>query len=163
MQISRAWSMPNRWTFQMKPVKELLKAYYVGKGWVDPFAGKSTIAEYSTDLSTGTRAFDALTYHSGENVKGVLLDPPYSPRQVSECYKGLGLPVTQSDTQNQWTHVKDAAMIIIEDGGYCISFGWNSAGLGKKRGFKIMQILLINHGAAHNDTIVTIERKTTGL
>jgi hypothetical protein len=47
----------------------------------------------------------------------------------------------------------------IKVGGYCISFGWNSNGMGKNRGFEIVEILLVSHGGHHNDTIVTVERK----
>jgi hypothetical protein len=38
---------------------------------------------------------------------------------------------------------------LIPKNGICISFGWNSTGLGKKRGFEIIEILL----GLHNDTI----------
>jgi hypothetical protein len=47
----------------------------------------------------------------------------------------------------------------IKLGGYAISFGWNSSGFGKKRGFEVKEIYLINHKRGHNDTIVTIEQK----
>ena len=38
----------------------------------------------------------------------------------------------------------------------------NSIGIGKKKGFEIIEILLVCHGRAHNDTIVTVERKVQG-
>ena len=44
-----------------------------------------------------------------------------------------------------------------------ISFGWNSIGFGKNRGFEIIEILLVAHGGTKNDTIVTVERKTNNL
>lgn len=48
----------------------------------------------------------------------------------------------------------------IELGGLAISFGWNSNGFGKKRGFEIIEILMVAHGGnGHNDTICTVERK----
>ena len=40
-----------------------------------------------------------------------------------------------------------------------LSFGWNSGGIGKSLGFEIIEILLVAHGGAHNDTICTVERK----
>lgn len=46
-----------------------------------------------------------------------------------------------------------------QTGGVCISFGWNSMGIGKKNGFEIIEILLVAHGGMHNDTIVTVETK----
>ena len=45
------------------------------------------------------------------------------------------------------------------EGGFCISFGWNSNGMGKNRGFEIVEILLVAHGGHHNDTIVTVEKR----
>ena len=38
-------------------------------------------------------------------------------------------------------------------------FGWNSSGVGIKRGMKLIEVLLVPHGGSHNDTIVTVERK----
>ena len=40
MIMRRVWAMPNKWTFQIKPIKGLLDKYVSdGKGWIDPFAG----------------------------------------------------------------------------------------------------------------------------
>lgn len=47
----------------------------------------------------------------------------------------------------------------IKVGGYAISFGWNSNGFGKNRGFEVIEILLVSHGGHHNDTICTVEMK----
>lgn len=65
------------------------------------------------------------------------------------------------DTQGQALKANDKSYIskmIIEDG-YAISCGWNTNGFGKKNGFEIIEILLVAHGGAHNDTIVTVEKK----
>ena len=40
-----------------------------------------------------------------------------------------------------------------------MTFGWNSGGIGKTKGFEIVEILMVAHGGWHNDTIVTIEKK----
>ena len=53
----------------------------------------------------------------------------------------------------------DEIQRILRVGGKCISFGWNSNGVGKKINFQIERILLAAHGGSHNDTIVTVERK----
>jgi hypothetical protein len=57
--------------------------------------------------------------------------------------------------------VKNGLDAILRPGGLAICFGWNSAGFGRKRGYLMEEILLVNHGGAHNDTIVTVERKAT--
>jgi len=38
-------------------------------------------------------------------------------------------------------------------------FSEYSVGIGANRGFEIEEILLICHGACHNDTIITVDRK----
>ena len=64
------------------------------------------------------------------------------------------------DTQSSfWSQRKDKIAELIKPFGLCISFGWNTNGLGLNRGFEILEILMVAHGGAHNDTIVTVERK----
>ena len=48
---------------------------------------------------------------------------------------------------------------IVKKGGYVLTFGWNSGGIGKTKGFEIVEILIVAHGGWHNDTIVTVEKK----
>jgi hypothetical protein len=65
------------------------------------------------------------------------------------------------DTQNSRLNkvCKDSMKEILKTGGFAICFGWNSGGMGVTRGFELVEILLVAHGGAHNDTIVTIEKK----
>jgi len=166
VKIERIWAMPNKWTFQIKPIKELLERY-VGDGtdWVDPFAGSSNLAEYRNDLKTEQpNAIEAIeflkTFHN-ESIFGVLLDPPYSFRQLFKTYRSGSKQLTGKKIP--MTEINDVTSKIIRLGGYCISFGWNTGGLGKKRGFEIEEVLLVPHGGQHNDTIVTVEKKTGGI
>lgn len=95
-----------------------------------------------------------------ESVDMVLYDPPYSSRQVSECYKKLGKTVTMKDTQSSYfTKFKKEIARIMKKNGICISCGWNSNGIGKSLGFEIVELKVLAHGGAHNDTLVTVERK----
>jgi hypothetical protein len=99
-------------------------------------------------------------YVGNGSFKGVLFDPPYSNRQISEHYKGLGKAARGLDTSgNFYAKVKSAIAPRIEPNGLAISFCWNSVGFGKKHGFEIVEILLVSHGGSKNDTIVTVERK----
>jgi hypothetical protein len=50
-------------------------------------------------------------------------------------------------------------MPVLLDNGIVLSFGWNTVGMGKKRGFEILEIMLVCHGGAHNDTICMAERR----
>ena len=105
-------------------------------------------------------ALDFLKTFSNESIDLVLFDPPYSPRQVSECYKKLGQTVNFETTQASfWSNMKNEISRITKQGGVCLSFGWNSNGVGKKRGFEILEIMNVAHGGQHNDTICMAERK----
>ena len=98
-----------------------------------------------------------------EGVKAdlVIFDPPYSPRQISECYKEAGIECGMKETQNSvlYSRVKDAIFPVLSNNAFVLSFGWNSAGMGKKHGFEQIEIMLCCHGGAHNDTICLAERK----
>jgi hypothetical protein len=48
---------------------------------------------------------------------------------------------------------------MLKPKGIAICFGWNTSGFGKSRGFVLERILLLAHGGAHNDTMITVERK----
>lgn len=166
MIIERKWSMPNKNTFQIKPIKELLKEEMNDGIWIDPFANSSKLATITNDLNLDydtdyhMDALDFLKMFESESVDGVLYDPPYSPRQVSECYKNVGVEVTQQTTQASfWSKHKDEITRILKPNGKVICFGWNSMGCGLKRGFEMKRILLVPHGGNHNDTIVTVEVK----
>lgn len=58
-----------------------------------------------------------------------------------------------------WTKLKSKIAHIIKPNGIVVSFGWNSNGIGQVLGFELIEIMLVAHGGAHNDTIVTVERK----
>lgn len=159
--------MPNSNTFEIKPIKELIyKHIKVYKIIIDPFANKNKIAtitndlnkEYNTDFHLD--ATDFLKQFQDNSIDVVLYDPPYSPRQVSECYKKLNKTVNMETTQaSYWSNHKKEIKRIVKVGGKVITCGWNSGGIGQKYGFEIEEILLVPHGGWHNDTIVTVETK----
>jgi len=165
--INRVWAMPNKWTFIIKPIVELLARYVGnGKGWIDPFAGMYSPAEYTNDLNPERDTLyhsDALEFLAGLSgeYNGVLLDPPYSISQVKECYDGIGFDLleTKPTSMKYWAKIKDNMARLIKPNGLAICFGWSSMGLGKNRGFDLIEILLVAHGGSKNDTIVTVERK----
>lgn len=168
IRFSRVWAMPDRFTFAILPIMDLLARYCPRPNeWVDPFAGWNSPARYRNDLNPEA----PVEYHEDarnfirrfDKIQGFLFDPPYSPRQISECYKELGMPVTMEDTQNATWYggIKDEVSIRMVPGSLALCFGWNSTGFGTGRGFELLEILLVCHGGAHNDTIVTVEKKQT--
>lgn len=56
---------------------------------------------------------------------------------------------------------KRAAIPILTETAVALSFGWNTIGFGKGLGFEIEEIMLVCHGADHNDTICMAERRIT--
>ena len=167
MLIERAWAMPNKNTFDIPPIRALI-AEELGEDtfWIDPFANCNHVADVTNDLNPTfdtdyhMDALDFLKMFGSKSIDGVLYDPPYSPRQVSECYKNFGIEVTQETTRASfWGNHKKEISRIIKPGGKVITFGWNSGGIGAKYGFKIKRILLVAHGGWHNDTICTVEVK----
>jgi hypothetical protein len=166
MKIERIWAMPNKNTFEIKPIKKLLEEEMTDGLWIDPFANKNKLATITNDLNPDfdtdyhLDALDFLRLFDSNSVDGVLYDPPFSPRQVSECYKNFGYNVTWDTTKASfWSNHKKEIARILKLGGKVISFGWNSGGIGKKLGFEITRILLVPHGGWHNDTICTVEIK----
>lgn len=180
MEINREWAMPSKNTFEIKPVKKLLLKYIEKLKpdaiIIDPFANKGTIKKISnrTDLKYITNDLDEdfdTNYHMDaleffktlpdNSVDLVLWDPPYSPRQISECYKRLDKSVNFETTQaSYWSKQKKEIARILKKNGYCITCGWNSGGIGAKYRMKIEEILLVAHGGWHNDTIITVDKKT---
>lgn len=160
--ITRAWAMPSPATFSIPPISELLDRWLKDCAVVvDPFAGDSLRGTIRNDLRDGMEAVAFLDSLNGCRADAVLFDPPYSPRQISEAYKRVGLEVGVRETQNGrlYRDVKDRLDRILKPGGIAICCGWNSAGFGKVRRYQLEEILLVAHGGAHNDTIVTVERK----
>lgn len=165
MKITRAWAMPSHHTFLIKPISELVKRYVGdGGGWIAPFAGENSPAEVTNDLNPDKNTL--FHRHAKEFAEiivgdfvGVLFDPPYSLRQLKECYDNIDVKMFKDDSQRFPQNVKEIISPKIKMGGYAITFGWNSQGFGKKLGFEIIEILLVAHGRSHNDTIVTVERK----
>lgn len=170
LRISKAWAQPSAWTFTIKPIKELLSRYVPpdGKGWIDPYAGDNSPAEFTNDMNRERKAkwhLDSLEFceeicQNGTQFNGILFDPPYSYRQVSEYYKQVGRKVRSIDTTSRfYSRVMNVVCDRIVPGGYAISFGWNTNGFGMKRGFEQVEILIVAHGGHHQDTLVTVEKK----
>lgn len=167
--FNRKFAQPNQWTFSSPPIAELVRRYVGnGAGWIDPFAGRFSPAEFTNDLNPAMPAqshMDALEWARTltTGYQGVLFDPPYSFRQIKECYEGIGRKVRQQDTQTSfYSKVKDAIAPKIKIGGIAICCGWSSVGFSRQRGFEMLEILLVYHGGQRNDTIVTVERKVGG-
>jgi hypothetical protein len=171
VKFNRVWEMPNSNTFDIKCINKLIHKYLKKEhNSVDPFANKSRLTKTTNDLNPDMGAdycldaVDFLKLFDDNSIDFCFYDPPYSLRQVSECYKNVGIPVTMETTQSSWRtkHINEISR-IVKAGGIVISFGWNSSGIGIKRGFELIEVLLVAHGGSHNDTICVVERKISNL
>ena len=166
MFISRVWAMPNKWTFSIPPINTLVRKYAGnGRKWADPFAGKSTFAEFRNDLNPNndqpSKVEAAEFMATLSDLDGVLFDPPYSITQVSRSYEEMGYKFKgKENPTGGFPKVKSEIARAVRNGGLVISFGWNTVGMGKKNNFVIEEILLVSHGGNRNDTLCTVERKS---
>ena len=166
--ISRKWAMPNPKTFLIPPIYQLVNRYIGdGLGWADPFSNENSPAEFTNDINPDMPTKFHLDAHDFAKeipmVKGILFDPPYSLEQMKRVYENIGRKFTMRDGQigGRWSDLKNTLTEKCLPGGLVISFGWNTEGFGKIRGFEKLEILIVPHGSGHNDTLVTVERKFT--
>ena len=162
--------MPSADTFNISPIAGFVQSYLVrSKISVDPFARNKRWATHTNDLNPDTAAehhLDAEKFCNMMTSRGVfadlvIFDPPYSPRQISECYKQVGRTVGMEETQSAvlYQRVRGAILPICTADAVVLSFGWNSVGMGKGHGFELIELMLCCHGGAHNDTICIAERR----
>jgi hypothetical protein len=160
--------MPNKWTFLIPSAKKLItRIAGDGSNWADPFAGKSDFAEFRNDLNPENNqphcleASEFLKTFADGSLNGVIFDPPYSKTQAARAYSGFGVKYPEKENQTGgFPLVRDEIVRAVKHGGRVISFGWNTVGMGKKRGGKIIEILIISHGGNRNDTLCTVEEIT---
>lgn len=176
IEFSRVWAMPSGDTFSVPPIGAFVKKYLAtARVSIDPFARNKRWATYTNDINPNTGAdyhMDAVQFLTtikeevGEGcIDLAILDPPYSPRQISELYKEIGMPCRMTDTQSSvlYKRVREALYPLLSRDATVLSFGWSSNGMGKKYGFTIKEIMLCAHGGAHNDTICMAEIREEGI
>jgi hypothetical protein len=171
VEMSRVWAMPNKNTFRVKPIGAFVEKYLKNsKVSLDPFARNSNLATFTNDLNPETSAqyhlyaLEFLAKCRKDEIKPdlVIFDPPYSLVQTKRSYEDVGKEFTKYDSQYaaRWTHEKEILAEIMPKNSIFLHFGWHSNGMGKKHGFEVVEILLVAHGGAHNDTICTAEIRT---
>jgi len=166
MNINRIWAMPNKLTFTIKPIKMLVEKYVNGVV-IDPFANVSKYGTITNDLNPEFDTnyhLDALTFLKmieSNSADVVLYDPPYSITQAAQCYNDYGKDKLEQSVANMgyWAKCKNEVARILKTDGICVICGWSSNGVGLKRGFEMIEILLVPHGGSKNDTIITVEKK----
>lgn len=169
MKITRVWSMPNKHTFDIEPIRRFVIDNLHGYS-VDPFANKSRLATVTNDIDPtydtdyNVDAIEFLRNINNSTVDCVLFDPPYSPTQVSRSYQQFKNTVNMTaECKGFWKLIKKEIERIVKPDGVVISCGWNSNGIGEKYGFTLQELLIVAHGGRHYDTLVTLEQKKRTL
>lgn len=166
--IRRVWAMPSADTFDIPAIAGFVQKHLMkSRCSIDPFARNKRWATHTNDLNPETAAqhhLEALDFLKMLEAKGVrtdlvLFDPPYSPRQIQECYAAAGKAATKQDTQSARLKLECRKIItrLATPNARVLSFGWNTVGMG--RGWTQEEILLVCHGGDHNDTICVSERR----
>lgn len=167
MKVSYEWAMPSKWTFEVPPLRAIIDRYkHPGETWADPFAGFNSPAEITNDLNPASpadfhmEAVDFLARLDALSLDGVIFDPPYSLTQVSRSYAEIGKKFKGDENPTGgFPKAKDEIARIVKPGGFVLSYGWNTVGMGKKRGFRKIELLVCCHGGNRNDTLVVVEQK----
>jgi len=166
MRIDRVFGQPNKATFKIYPIKQLLGEICDDySSWLDPFAGENSPCGTTNDLRKEMPtthhgcALEFLKSMPSETFSGCLYDPPYSLYQAKTCYEGAGMK-SIAGNMRWWADIKDNLARVTKPSGVVVSFGCSSMGLGKSRGFTMERVLLVPHGGSRNDTIITVERKS---
>ena len=130
--FERYWAMPSHKTFTIAPFKKLIDKE-LGTNYIDPFPYpfKQDAIKYLKTISSNSENF-------------LVFDPPYSSYQLKTKYENAGLSLNNKYDASYWSNCKKEISRIIKKEGKVISFGWNSNGIGKKYGFKIIKIVLTN-------------------
>lgn len=158
MEFTYILQPPKRYTFEQPRVKSWVESMCRGKV-LNLFAGKVLLnadeirndidltmpADFHQDAYELVCAFPSYSFDT------IVLDPPYSLRKSREKYEGRCI--------GSFTKIKNELPRILRAGGRVITFGYDSVGMAKKRGFSKVAILLICHSGDHDDTIAVVEDK----
>jgi 16S rRNA G966 N2-methylase RsmD len=132
---------------------------------INPFAGMNKLTKINNDINKAYNteyqldALDFLKNIKDESVDLVIYDPPYNITRLIKYFDDLNIKRKLYHTRTQyWTFLKTEISRIIKSNGCVISIGYNSGGIGKKNGFKTVDIIVINN-KTKNDIYCLIENK----
>ena len=147
-----------RYTFESPKIKKWVEDNSEGKV-LNLFAGKTllnldevrndidekvAIADYHMDCVDFVRNWD------GDKFDTIILDPPYALRKSIEMYNG--------NYTSRFKMLADKILVILQEGGKIISFGYHSTFMGNVRGFGLYKLCVFAHGGSQHCTIGIIEK-----
>ena len=151
-----------RYTFEIPQLRREVEKICRGKT-LNLFAGQTLLKINETrvdidpkmpaDYHMPAEEFLELAIAKGWRYDTVILDPPYNLRKSREKYNGRFVGC--------FTKLKDLITTIVVDGGLVLTFGYDTAGMTRKRGFQKREIWVIYHAGDYNDTLCVVDQKTT--
>lgn len=148
-----------RWTFKSAPkVKTWIESQCKGKV-LNLFAGQTRLEvdEFRIDMSDEFEpdlVMNAIDFIHTTDMKfdTILLDPPYSYRKSKELYgdRKMGpMPILKNGIER-----------ITNPGHRVITLGYETCGMGKKRGpYEKIALAVVCHGGEQRDTLILCEEK----
>lgn len=151
---------PARYTFEMPKLKKWIEQQCTGKV-LNLFAGKVTLLvnEIRNDMDVTMPAeyhlpadeFCKMAIDKGWRFDTIILDPPYNLRKSREKYNGRYF--------GSFTIIKRMIPDLLNPNGKVITLGYDTTGIGLKRGFRKIAVCVVNHKGDHNDTLCLVEQK----
>lgn len=147
---------PKRYTFEQPMLKLWTESWCKGKT-LNLFCGKTflKVDEYRVDIDHEMDADfygDAYDFVKATDLKfdSVVLDPPYNLRKSREKYGSRYI--------GSFTKIKNELPRILNPEAHIITFGYDTVGMSKSRGFEKIAICVVCHGGDHNDTLCVVEK-----
>lgn len=146
---------PKRYTFEQPQLKLWVEKWSKGKV-LNLFAGttKLNVDEFRVDIDKTCPANwygDAYEFVTTTKSKfdTIIFDPPYNLRKAREKYGGRYIGLA--------TKIKNELPKILNPNSRVISFGYDTVGMSKSRGFNKIAICLVCHNGDHQDTLCVVE------
>jgi len=146
---------PRKYTFEQPKLKEWCEKWCKGEV-LNLFAGKTklNVDEFRVDSDKEMNpgfCGDAYEFITTTMMKfdTVVYDPPYNIRKAREKYGGRYIGIG--------TKIKNGLPKILNENARIISFGYDSVGMAKIRGFEKIALCVVCHSGDHNDTICLVE------
>lgn len=156
----------NKYTFKAPKIHKWVQDHCRDKGVLNLFAGPTFIGECREIRNDMDNSIPAL-YHMDaldlvrqeikenlaeyEKYDVIIIDPPYSYRKSMELYNG--------HRNSRFKLLLDELPKILRKDGKVVIFGYCASYMGRSRGFKIDEILVIDHSGAQHATLAVVESR----
>ena len=151
----------HKYTFDAKKVREYV-VKHCEKKTLNLFAGINVLAidgvdetridldNEMPDLDFCCSAEEFIASYIGDKFDTIIYDPPWNERKAKEFYEGRYI--------GRFQKLKAGIVKQLKLGGIIISAGYEISNFGKKRGFEVEKLLIINPYGEIRPYFISIER-----